>query len=91
MTSTTSGCTRSPGCVPADTATALEGSAKAEKNAAAIWERPALWTHAKMTRSILDLSALLRDHDLPGDDYSPIMEHGNVTVNEGRLASEEMP
>ena len=39
---TTSGCTRGPGFVPADTAWALAGSASWLKNAAAICERPAL-------------------------------------------------
>src|SRR5207244_2827558 len=49
MASTTSGCTRSPGSVPADVARARAGSASALKSAAAICERPALWTQAKTT------------------------------------------
>ena len=48
ITATTSGWTRSPGFVPADSALAMAGSASLLKNAAAICERPALRTHAKM-------------------------------------------
>jgi len=52
MTCTTSGWTRSPGSVPAEMASADDGSTIVEKKAAAICERPALWTQAKITRSI---------------------------------------
>src|SRR5688572_4034869 len=48
---TTSGCTRSPGCVPADTARAFSRFTSRLKNAAAICERPALCTHAIRTFS----------------------------------------
>ena len=49
IASTTTGFTRSAGCVPAETARAFEGSASALKNAAAICDRPALCTQAKTT------------------------------------------
>ncbi len=49
MAACTSGWMRSPGCVPAETARARAGSARALKNAAAICERPALCTQAKIT------------------------------------------
>ena len=60
MTSTTSGWTRSAGWVPAGTACALAGSASRLKNAAAICERPALCTHAKMT--VFRVPLLARSH-----------------------------
>ena len=46
MASSTSGCTRVPGWVPADTARAFAGSASRRNHAAAICERPALCTQA---------------------------------------------
>src|SRR5262245_8486544 len=49
MTSTTSGCTRSPGSVPALIAFAFAGSARRLNQAAAICDRPALWTQANRT------------------------------------------
>lgn len=49
MTWTTSGCTHSAGRVPAEMARAAWRLARALKKAAAICERPALWTHAKIT------------------------------------------
>ena len=38
-----------PGCAPAEMALAFEGSARWLNHAAAIWDRPALWTHANRT------------------------------------------
>src|SRR5512147_20318 len=56
MASRTSGCTALPGRVPADSARALAGSASWLNSAAAICERPALWTQAKRTvRGDIDL------------------------------------
>src|SRR5438093_11120973 len=49
MAVTTSGCTRGPGSVPAETARAFEGSTRRLNHAAAICERPALYTHANKT------------------------------------------
>src|SRR4029453_2046385 len=49
MTVTTSGWTAGPGRVPADNARALAGSTRALNSAAAICDRPALWTHATGT------------------------------------------
>ena len=46
---TTSGWTRGPGSVPAEIARALVGSDNRLNHAAAICDRPALWTHAKST------------------------------------------
>src|SRR5687767_8198899 len=45
----TSGWTAVPGLVPAEIARALAGSASTLNQDAAIWDRPALWTHAKRT------------------------------------------
>jgi hypothetical protein len=45
----TSACTREPGSVPAEMARALVGSANRLNQAAAICDRPALWTQAKRT------------------------------------------
>lgn len=47
MTSLTSGCTRSPGAVPAEILLTVCGSAKAFSQAHAICERPAFCTQAK--------------------------------------------
>src|ERR1700761_7950865 len=52
MAASTSGWTRSPGSVPAETAFARCGSAKWLKKAAALGGRPALWTQAKITLNI---------------------------------------
>jgi len=49
MTATTSGWTWFAGSVPAEAARTFAESASVLKKAAAIWERPALWTHAKIT------------------------------------------
>ena len=49
IASSTSGWTRGPGSVPAEMARATWGSARALNHAAAICERPALWTHANST------------------------------------------
>src|SRR6476660_8397124 len=49
MAVTTSGWTRGPGFVPPEIARALVGSDNRLNHAAAIWDRPALWTHAKST------------------------------------------
>jgi hypothetical protein len=46
IAASTSGWTRVPGCVPAETARAFWGLASRLSQAAAIWERPALWTQA---------------------------------------------
>src|SRR5204862_2449328 len=51
ITSTTTGWTASAGWVPAEDARADAESAISLKKAAAICERPELWTHAKMTLS----------------------------------------
>ena len=49
IASSTSGWTRGPGSVPAEMRARLVGSARALNQAAAICERPALWTHANST------------------------------------------
>jgi hypothetical protein len=49
IAATTSGWTRPAGRVPAEIARAFAGSARALKKAAAICDRPALWTQAKRT------------------------------------------
>src|SRR6185503_8814174 len=49
IAASTSGWTRGPGSVPAESARALPGSASRLNQAAAICERPALWTQAKST------------------------------------------
>src|SRR5687768_14296237 len=69
MAVATSGCTRGPGSVPAEIARARAPSARVLKNAAAICDRPALWTHAKTTRSTGALSgAELRDAEAAGGE-----------------------
>src|SRR4051812_48659163 len=62
MTATTSGWTCAPGRVPAEIACAFCPSAIELKKAAAICERPALWTQAKMTRF---MPAPGQDRDCP--------------------------
>ena len=64
MTAITSGWTRGPGSVPAEIARALTGSASALNQAAAICERPALWTHANRTVVIEPPFLLRRERSL---------------------------
>ena len=64
---TTSGWGRSAGWVPADSAWALSGSASALNSAAAIWERPALCTQAKIIVSgFAPITSDLHDHAVVG-------------------------
>ncbi|CAM6117292.1 unnamed protein product [Calypogeia fissa] len=49
MATTHSGCTRSPGCVPAEIPLAWLGSASKLNMVLAIWDLPALWTQANRT------------------------------------------
>ncbi len=48
MASTAAGLTASAGALPAER-TSMASPARAERNPAAIWERPALWTHTNST------------------------------------------
>src|SRR5580704_348984 len=54
ITRRTSGWIRGAGLVPAEIASACVGSARALKNAAAIWDRPALWMQAKIYLRMMD-------------------------------------
>jgi len=67
MAATTSGWTRSPGSVPAETARAFVLSVIELKNAAAICERPALWTQAKMTVFTTWIATAERRHSSGGE------------------------
>ena len=58
MASTAAGLTLSAGAEPAER-TSIRPSPRVVRNAAAIWERPALWTQTNRTEGFLAVSAVM--------------------------------